>query len=66
MRPIDSGNPLDPGAVMGPDLAPLVTGAPAPAAPSQEQPMDTPDPAAAAGKRMDRQRSAWASDARRG
>lgn len=54
MRPIDSGNPLDAtGAAIAPDLTPLGTGAPAPAAPSQEQPMDTADPAPAAGKRQE-------------
>lgn len=55
MRPIDSGNLLDAtGAEMAADLAPLVPNAPAPAAPSQEQPMDTADPAPAAGKRLER------------
>lgn len=53
MRPIDSSSPLDAGAAMAPDLAPLVPAPSAPNPPSAEQLLDTADPAAGARKHLE-------------
>src|SRR5215831_7746567 len=55
MRPIDSSNQLDStSGVSSPDLNPEKPTSSAPPRPALDQPMETPDPSAGAGKRMER------------